>query len=64
MTEILFQDAHGSRPVQVAFETFRNARKYIANVAADLRASGVEIAFQSAQRVTTVSGRSVFIKGA
>lgn len=63
MTPILLQTENGSRPVQVAFLSFRDAKRYIAEVAAELKEAGIALSFLSAQRVTTVSGRSVFIQG-
>lgn len=64
MTEILFQTSHGAIATTVTFLPFRDARRFIQNMVADLMAQGTEISFISNDRVTTRSGRSVFIKGA
>ena len=64
MTPILLQTENGARPVQVAFLSFRDARAYIRDVTEGLMAQGIALTHSTAQRVTTASGRSVFIAGA
>lgn len=64
MTPILLQTENGARPVQVAFLSFREAREYIRDVTEGLKAQGIALTHSTSQRVTTVSGRSVFIQGA
>lgn len=64
MTAILLQTENGSRPVQVAFLSFREAKAYISDFAYECKAAGIALASETSQRVTTVSGRSVFIQGA
>lgn len=64
MTPILLQTENGSRPVQVAFLSFREAKAYISDFAYECQTAGIALSLNTKQRVTTVSGRSVFIKGA
>ena len=64
MTPILLQTENGARPVQVAFLSFRDARAYISDVRDGLIAQGAILTYSSNDRVTTSTGRSVFIKGA
>ena len=64
MTEILLQTENGARPVQVAFLSFREARAYIRDVTEGLMAQGIALTHSTSQRVTTSTGRSVFIAGA
>ena len=64
MTPILLQTENGSRPVQVAFLSFRDATAYIRDVRDGLMAQGIALSHSTSQRVTTVLGRSVFIQGA
>ena len=64
MTAILLQTENGSRPVQVAYLSFREAKRYIQDFAYECQQSGIALSLSTAQRVTTVSGRSVFIQGA
>ena len=63
MTPILLQTKPGTRPVQVAFPSFRDAKAYIRDVTEGLKAQGIALSHSTSQRVTTVSGRSVFIQG-
>ena len=63
MTPILLQTENGSRSVQVAFLSFRDARAYIRDVTEGLMAQGIALSHSTSQRVTTVSGRSVYIQG-
>lgn len=63
MTPILLQTKPGARPVQVAFLSFRDAKAYIRDVTEGLMAQGIALSHSTSQRVTTVSGRSVFIQG-
>ncbi len=64
MTPILLQTENGARPVQVAFLPFREARTYIRDVRDGLIAQGIALSHSTNDRVTTSTGRSVFIQGA
>lgn len=64
MTPILLQTKPGTRPVQVAFLSYRDAKAYIRDVRDGLLEQGAILTHSTSQRVTTVSGRSVFIQGA
>ena len=63
MTAIMMQTENGARPVQVAFLSFRDARAYIRDTTEGLMALNIALTHATSQRVTTASGRSVFIQG-